>query len=31
MSLGWLKSIHDMLIMDNYGRKVFAPKKETIE
>jgi len=30
-SSGWLKSIHDMFIMDNNGRKVFAPKPETIE
>ena len=30
-SSGWLKSIHDMSIIDNHGRKVLAPKPETEE
>ncbi|KFY31681.1 hypothetical protein V493_00898 [Pseudogymnoascus sp. VKM F-4281 (FW-2241)] len=30
-SSGWLKSVHDMSIIDNHGRKVLAPKPETEE
>ena len=30
-SSGWLKSVHDMSIVDNHGRKVLAPKPETEE
>ena len=30
-SAGWLKSVHDMSIIDNNGRKVLAPKPETEE
>lgn len=30
-SAGWLKSVHDMSIIDNHGRKVLAPKPETEE
>lgn len=30
-SSGWLKSLSDMAMIDNHGRKVMAPKPETIE
>lgn len=30
-SSGWLKSVHDMSVIDNYGRKILAPKPETEE
>ncbi|KAL2074747.1 hypothetical protein VTL71DRAFT_8526 [Oculimacula yallundae] len=30
-SSGWLKSVHDMSMIDNHGRKVLAPKPETEE
>lgn len=30
-SSGWLKSIHEMSMIDNHGRKVMAPKPETLE
>jgi len=30
-SSGWLKSIHDMSLIDNHGRMVMAPKPETLE
>lgn len=30
-SSGWLRSIHDMSMVDNHGRKVMAPKPETVE
>lgn len=30
-SSGWLRSINEMSMIDNHGRKVLAPKPETIE
>ncbi|KAJ9627920.1 hypothetical protein H2203_003139 [Taxawa tesnikishii (nom. ined.)] len=30
-SVGWLKSLQDMSMIDNFGRKVLAPKPETLE
>lgn len=28
---GWLRSVRDMSVIDNHGRKVMAPKPETLE
>lgn len=30
-SPGWLKSLHEMTVMDIHGRKRLAPKPETLE
>jgi G3E family GTPase len=30
-SPGWLKSIHEMTVMDVHGKKRLAPKPETLE
>ena len=30
-SSGWLNSLQDMSMIDNHGRKVMAPKPETVE
>jgi len=30
-SSGWLKSVHDMSMIDNHGRRVLAPKPGTVE